>query len=252
MQGLLVVVVILITVGVDTSEERSLDYLTNKTLKDCAQLPEPILSDILGPAFNSRYMSIDKPPVLDDEAVDGSDGASGKRGISRGLYPSFYVEEDHVEEVGHVPAWDVNHARDTANPVMKPPRSKRQLFNSLLNDMSHESRSARSHRGRGVQKNQLNARPWECEGKIRWLDLGAEYFPRYLRTVECAKTRCWYGHYQCVPRSFTVKILRRRTGECVPSGQLRNIGVEGLPGELRELWVWEERAVNFCCDCAAQ
>ncbi|XP_055523375.1 protein trunk [Wyeomyia smithii] len=248
----LLMALVLIAFGVDTSEERSMEYLANRAAaKGCVQLPEPILSDILGPAFNSRYMSIEKPPVMEDEPING-EGGNGKRGITRGLYPSFYVDEDHLEEVGNDPAWAVNHAKDTANPVLKAPRGKRDAFISLLNDMSHESRSGRSYRGRGQIKNQFSSRPWECEGKIRWLDLGVEYFPRYLRTVECAKSRCWYGHYQCVPRSFTVKILRRRTGECVSSGQLKNIGVEGLPGELRELWVWEERAVNFCCDCAAQ
>ncbi|XP_038104002.1 protein trunk [Culex quinquefasciatus] len=242
----IVVLVVLLFTFAPLSEERVMSQLK----KSCTELPAPVLSDILGPAFNSRYMSIDKPPVLDEEAIRGE--GTGKRGGPRGLYPSFYVEEDHLMELGDDPAWAVHHVSDTANPVLKPPRLKRRetAFNALLNDMSHESRSSRAYRGRGQAAS--NARPWECEGKIRWIDLGLEYFPRFLRTVECAKTRCWYGHYHCRPRSFTVKILRRRSGECVPGGADQpNVGSEGLPGELRELWVWEERAVNFCCDCTA-
>ncbi|XP_055617006.1 protein trunk-like [Toxorhynchites rutilus septentrionalis] len=221
----------------------ALSYLRNRA-KKCATLPDPVLSDILGPAFNSRYMSIDRPPVMEDEPIHGN--GDGKRGVTNGLYPSFYVDENHAVELGNNPAWAVNHAVETDNPVLRKPRS---AYNALLNDMGKESGSSRPIRGRG--QNKPIAKPWECEGKIRWIDLGHEYFPRYLRTVECVKKSCWYGHYHCVPRSFTVKVLRRRTGECVPAEQLKNIGVDGLPGELRELWVWEERAVNFCCDCAA-
>ncbi|XP_055618134.1 protein trunk-like [Toxorhynchites rutilus septentrionalis] len=243
MLSLPIVACLLIIIGPEPSTERTLSYLRNKP-KQCAPLPDPVLSDILGPAFNSRYMSIERPPVMEDEPIHGE--GDGKRGVSKGLYPSFYVEEDHLVELGNNPAWAVNHTRETDNPVLRKPRS---AYNALLNDMGRESGSSRPIRGRGQKK--PISKPWECEGKIRWIDLGYEYYPQYLRTVECVKKSCWYGHYHCVPRSFTIKILRRRTGECVPAGQLQNIGVDGLPEELRELWVWEEHAVNFCCDCAA-
>lgn len=244
MQVVLLLVLMLITLQNGISNERTLNYMTNRQPKKCVQLPPPILSNILGPAFNSRYMSIDKPPVMQDESVNGE--TDGKRGAISGLYPSFYVDKDHLVELGNNPAWVVDHAKDTANPVLKAPLNKREAFDSLLYEMGKEGRLARSFR-RGQTDG--STRPWECDAKIRWVDLGIEYYPRFLRTVECAKSRCWYGHYHCTPRSFTVKMLRRRTGQCVPVDQLHKIGVEGLPGELSELWVWEERAVNFCCDC---
>ncbi|XP_053698612.1 protein trunk [Sabethes cyaneus] len=256
MPSLLLVAILLITVKVKTAEPRSMDYHTKKApKKDCVELPEPILSDILGPAYNSRYMSIDKPPVMEDEPISG-EGGNAKRGLSKPLYPSFYVNENHLAEIGTDPAWEVKHAKDTTNLLLETTqtsRSKRDtMFHKFLQDRSYDRQSRLTHLGRGmIQEPKLGSKPWECEGKIRWLDLGAEYFPRYLRTVECAKSRCYYGQYQCLPRSFTVKILRRRTGECVPRGHLKNVGVDGLPGELRELWIWEERAVNFCCDCAS-
>ncbi|XP_055587448.1 protein trunk [Uranotaenia lowii] len=249
MQGILLL--FCTTIGVALSpNEHPMDYLKNQR-PSCAKLTDPILSDILGPAFNSRYMSIEKPPIMEDEPI-GGDG-SGKRGVGNGLYPSFYVEEDHTVELGDDPAWAVDHAKDTKNPVLLA-KTKRQVFDGLLNDMSHESRSSRSSKGRGQGQTtgSGSSRPWHCEGKIRWIDLGYDYFPRFLRTVDCLKTRCWYGHYRCIARSFTVKMLRRRNGECVPGGELTDVGVQGIPVELRELWVWEERAVNFCCDCAME
>ncbi|XP_062540094.1 protein trunk-like [Armigeres subalbatus] len=246
MHPILLVVLMLIILQNGISNERILNYLTNRQPKNCVQLPTPILSNILGPAFNSRYMSIDKPPVMDDESTHGD--KDGKRGATHGLYPSFYVDGDYVEELGNSPAWAVDHAKDTANRVLKAPLKKRDAFDQLLKELRLESRASRSTR-RGPNGDG-SSRPWECDARIRWIDLGAEYYPRFLRTVECAKTRCWYGHYQCTPRSFTVKLLRKRTGQCVPVDPLHNIGIEGLPGELSELWIWEERAVNFCCDCS--
>lgn len=223
------------------SSEPILSYLTNRRPKNCAELSPPILSSILGPAFNSRYMSIDKPPVMDDEPAHGE--PDGKRYATNGLFPEFYVDDDYTEELGNKPAWLVDHVKLTNNHVLRAPLSKRDANGSKL-----ANRSTRNAR-RG-QKSSGSSRPWNCEAKIRWMDLGDEYYPRFLRTVECAKTSCWYGHYQCTPRSFTIKILRKRTGECVPIDETHKIGIEGLPAELSELWVWEERAVNFCCDCA--
>ncbi|EAT40690.1 AAEL007584-PA [Aedes aegypti] len=225
---------------------RALNYLNNRQPKECVQLPAPVLSNILGPAYNSRYMSIDKPPVMDEVPAHGE--MDGKRRAGIGLFPTFYVEDDFSEELGNSPAWAVDHVQDTANQVLKAPFNKREAFDSILHEMDTKTRSARNAR-RG-QNGDGTSRPWECDAKIRWIDLGDEYYPRFLRTVECAKTRCWYGHYQCTPRSFTVKMLRKRTGQCVPADQLHKVGVDGLPGELSELWVWEERAVNFCCDCS--
>lgn len=231
-------------------KDRPLHYLPKPAPANCSQLSEPVLSNILGPAFNSRYMSIDKPPLL-----EGDGGV--KRDSPRGLYPSFYVEENHAVELGDGPAWDVNHVLDTANPVMTP-RTKRESFDELLEALSQESHSSRRNRARypsDHRSSSTSSRPWECEAKIRWIDLGQEYYPRWLRNIECTRSRCWYGHYQCVPRSFTVKILRKRSGECVPSGPAAAAarpagGNDRLPdGLLRELWVWEEHAVNFCCDC---
>lgn len=82
---------------------------------------------------------------------------------------------------------------------------------------------------------------WSCESRIRWQDLGPDFFPRYLRSVECTQTQCYYGHYDCRPRFFTVRLLRRRKGECA-----------ALQDASVDLWVWEERAVAMCCDCVSR
>lgn len=100
------------------------------------------------------------------------------------------------------------------------------------------------HNDGGIMK------PWVCPSNLLWLDLGRDYYPRYIRTIECLSKSCWYGYYECKPRSFTVRLLRRRQGQCaIKSNERRRIGNSGLDLSMRELWVWEERAINFCCDC---
>ncbi|XP_050070752.1 protein trunk [Anopheles maculipalpis] len=246
-------------------EDDGYSFLSKKPSAEnaCEQLPPPVLTEILGPAFNPRYMSIEEPPVAEN-GVDQSNPA-GKRDAEP--FPPFYVDDKYSLELSHKPAWEVKHVSESIphGELVGQVRTRRDLFNDILDKLepattsaastedTTQQRTARSFGGKGRSRTTGSGgtpRPWECEAKIRWIDLGPEYFPRFLRTVECTRQNCWYGHYSCQPRSFTVKILRRRTGECVQSDRLRRIGVDGLPGELRELWVWEERAVNFCCDCA--
>lgn len=91
---------------------------------------------------------------------------------------------------------------------------------------------------------------WHCESPLRWLDLGPDYFPRFLRSADCGHPTCTGAGFVCRPRSFSVKVLRRREGVCAPAGDLPlEESTVGLPNDLRDLWVWELRAVNFCCVC---
>lgn len=181
----------------------------------CTELPQEILERILGPAFNARYMSFTEPIESGTRYED-----STKRDTIS--VPPFYVDDDYIHELGEEPAWSY--------------ASHRHL---MMMDQSHRMR-----------RNVKNRRQWECESKIAWTDLGPDYFPRYVRNVECTSKRCWYGMYKCTPRSFTVKVLKRRRGKCVESLPGTKVGETGLHSDLKELWVWEERAVNFCCDCA--
>lgn len=168
---------------------------------DCEPLSESMLNDILGSAFNPRYMKLEEP-VFEDVFA----GANGKRATSS-ADPDFYVDDELSVELSDEPAWAVKFSQ---------PRIRRQA------------------RPMAVRKD-----PWHCEMKIKWVDLGRDYYPRYLRTVECTRQNCWYGKYTCKPKSFSIKILKRRKGVCAP--------LNSEP--LKEVWVWEERAVNFCCDC---
>lgn len=184
-----------------------------------------------------RYMSIEQPK-LEDEVE--SKNVGGKRGTDE--FKPFYVDDTYAMELSDKPAWEVTHLTDLE-------KANSQTISEENSNQTRVQRSNSRRRTDEASQQQQGKRPWECEAKIKWLDLGYDYYPRYLRTVECTRHACFYGHFTCKPRSFTVKILRRRRGECVQTKN--NIGIDGLHGDLKELWIWEERAVNFCCDCSA-
>ncbi|KAL3277448.1 hypothetical protein HHI36_012796 [Cryptolaemus montrouzieri] len=183
--------------------------------KECSEIPETMLEEILGASFNPRYMSISEP-------VATSNTKSGSKRTPVGDV-DFFVDESHFEQLADEPAWEIRNHVKISQVVSSSRRVKRQT-------------------------NYLQE--WHCESEIIWKDLGPDYFPRYLRTVECTSQKCWFNTYKCKPRSFTVKILRRKKNRCVFSEPGKRIGLSGLPKDLRQLWVWEEHAVNFCCDCS--
>ena len=173
-----------------------------------------MLEDILGAAFNPRYMSVEEP-------VKTESASSGKRGVSFG--EEFYVNDNFLEQIDSEPAWNVNNHVTLAKKRYGLHRRKRS------SDYLQQ---------------------WQCSSKIEWIDLGPDYFPRYLRSVVCLSENCWFGLYSCRPKSFTVKLLRRKKGFCANDSKNGNqVGLSGLPKDLKELWVWEEKALNFCCDC---
>lgn len=71
-------------------------YFTSTILQVvCEQVPDYFLEEILGPAFNARYMSISEPYV--------EISLPGKKRESSNL--DFYVEDNFFEDMEHQPAW---------------------------------------------------------------------------------------------------------------------------------------------------
>lgn len=185
------------------------------------------------------------PPMVQEETEFSN--AAGKRDAKD--FKPFYVDDTYAMDLSDKPAWEVMHLSE-----FEKAENLKHLSEGSERVESNSTRVQRSNNRRKSedmsQQQQQSKRPWDCEAKIKWLDLGYDYYPRYLRTVECTHSACYYGQYACTPRSFTVKILRRRRGECVETHN--NVGINGLHGDLKELWIWEERAVNFCCECSGR
>lgn len=181
----------------------------------CKEMPPEVLAKILGDAYNPRYMSIEFPA---EEEV-----SKGMRRQAGSGPPSFYAEEDLFD-----------HLREVNDTVL--------------------SRRRRANMGRpGFEVNNKGLHPWQCEKNVRWIDLGKNYFPQYIRTVECAKQDCWYGMFTCKPRSFTIKVLNRQSS-CSQAEFLNKFtdkyAKSSYLDEYGEVWQWREVTVTFCCECA--
>ncbi len=129
-----------------------------------------------------------------------------------------------------------------------------------------------------VKRTKENNDLWTCKYELRWTDLGQDHYPRYLREAVCLRKKCWFGQFECRPKAFTVKVLKRWSDSCEISNEqylsfvaskssgsydLSNDHLKHdhgdlavdyvdpeVPPELQEKWVWEEIGVNFCCECA--
>lgn len=250
----------------------------------CDELPETILAELLGEAYNSRYMSVNRPTTEDEVRSDYPNDQNlytlSKRKVEN--LPSFYVEEKHAIELSAKPAWDIRgHIEDFESQLSKKRRRKRAI--SVVNDHlklepenapametkqsndttandddSLQIRSKRAYGRSGAMYSgsqyksdyTKSSNPWKCDASIKWVDLGPDYFPRFLRSVQCTRHKCWYSFFECKPKSFAVKVLHRRKGMCADASNLRKISSFEFHGEFGEVWKWKEVAVNFCCDCA--
>lgn len=204
---------------------------------ECESLPKMILTQILGSAFNPRYMSLESPVYK--KTVDAAViTAVGKRASED--EPEFYVDKEFSKIISDKPAWESNVYLDLNSEQKRIKRQLKQKYymGSRTNNMQATS-----------SVDDQDRRPWFCDSKIKWIDLGDDYYPRWIRTVECVKQNCWYGKYTCAPRSFTIKLLRRQSNKCIHSKKLLKMGLSS--NKSQEIWIWEERAISFCCDCVS-
>ncbi|KAL1427816.1 hypothetical protein MTO96_003154 [Rhipicephalus appendiculatus] len=226
--------------------------------------PVEELRERLGPAFNARYMSIDKPPKDEDpvriyarhtESVLQSDGPyTDSAKLDPPAHPSFRVDPDFVQDVvsdGHTSAYDGarmnlkavfdGKASGKSKKLRKSSSSlRKELPWTRLRERDGTSAAATTQQGsqhenvHRQRRHDDNKKPWGCESRMEWLDLGEDRFPRYLRTVRCKGESCWFTHFQCKGRAFTVNVLRRVTAQPACEGGTR-LGRELAPRPSREV-----------------
>lgn len=267
--GLYLMVVFIFRVLCVSNSINKTESSTRRNIQ-CDELPSMLLADLLGEAYNARYMSINWP-ISSEEVISANTRNDQESHNRKGTnyqkrrtdeQPSFYVDEFFADEISDKPAWDVRHK---INIESKKKRRRRRAVRTIsrvstqqegTQQSSDEDEGASGRQRRAVGRPSHNDNfnktylPWKCDSYLRWIDLGPDYFPRYLRTVECVKHFCWYKAFVCKAKSFAVKILKRKRGLCADTSNLKKISAYDFRGDLGEVWQWEEVAVNFCCDCA--
>lgn len=206
------------------------------SMHKCNELSERVLSQILGAAYNPRYMSVSEPEL--NVAFNF---------YKRDTEISFYVDEKYYNERKNFPAWDYNHIKGESYSNSDSLNTRQDHNNT--NGSERFVRSHLNHKIEKIEHPDPELPPWHCNYSLKWIDLGTDYYPRYIRSVECVKKACWYDQYSCQPKTFTINVLKRKKGQCVTVNKDSKIFTEEI--EDADLWVWEEKAVNFCCDCVS-
>ncbi|XP_013783375.1 protein trunk-like, partial [Limulus polyphemus] len=229
--------------------KRSSDVNFVVSKKDCVSVTPRALHRLLGPAFNSRYMSVEKPSNFFRENQRVKSTGQGLKTLPSDQ--GHTVEESEPFSVG---AGFVRSVPSNFNFYLSNNNTVWPMEENISMYISSEKRSPHLKRNpRGTGGTVSTGSPWGCPSEIRWFDLGEDHFPRYLRSVACTNERCWFGHFYCRPKAFTVKILRRKKNCVKQNGDSAHKesldGDQELPPELQEQWEFEERAVTFCCEC---
>lgn len=208
---LLVFVLQIVNSAVVNKKEISCDGNLLEDYKNCEELSTATLMKILGKTYNRRYMSITRPK---------DKFKYGKRNLLD-ISEQFYLPPDYVRE-------------------LFPEEEDQQQQKREIEDFNNQTSTKRSLSLKSQEEK--NTQPWSCNVTPQWIDLGEDYFPRYIQIAECGSEKCWYGQYYCVQNSFTVFLLRKST-EC-KSSKISKKNARNSPP-----WVWVERALPFMCDC---
>lgn len=233
------------TMSVETTNR---NYKRSGIAPICEELPLNVLKILHGPAFDARYMSIEDPIEREDISLESMDKVDLKRNTESGL--SFYITDDHSIDtvLSEQAAWNIQwDSFQNQLTQIGEIRRKRSITPSDVDPMQLNEQQIEPL-NRDKRENNKLREPWRCEKTLTWVNLGSDYHPSHLRTVECTKPKCWYGQYNCKPKQFVVKILKRHKGQCEDAIGLRKYG---LSGKNMEVWRWVEKSVNFCCDCVS-
>jgi len=115
---------------------------------------------------------------------------------------------------------------------------------SPLRDQDHVTRRNITKRSSTININQItDPTPWTCQTSTTWEDLGQGFFPRHVRAVTCSNDKCWFGHFQCRPKLYKIKVLKKKMGVC-----LKVSTSSGSP-RWQDFWEEDEKDIPVDCEC---
>lgn len=196
----------------------------------CAESTAEALLSRLGSAFNVRYMSVERPVYITKRPLKKETGyQQDQHTISQTKELDFYVDSDFVRELE-----ESSYYRQRLTSKSPTERFLKRIRRSAKSKKKKSSRRMPSQ----------SDLPWKCPTQLVWRNLGTNHFPQFLRSVRCLSKHCWFSHFRCLPKAFTIKVLKRKSDECVPVPSS-----ETKESRYEQHWVFEERAVTFCCEC---
>lgn len=77
----------------------------------------------------------------------------------------------------------------------------------------------------------------------QWKKMEDGMFPSYLQTGKCRQEKCMEGLYECTPKRYAVKILKRIPNVCYP------LPVLGRNSSFEDAWTFVNYNVVVGCEC---
>lgn len=241
---------------------------------DCEPTSDEELKSLLGSSYNARYMSLSRPIMQSSNPNDFSpklldDRLSIDYKNSKGVVmPSTLntdVETNIKRQATEVTDQENRRLRrsdkfweSTVTNLNSPTKTKNEKFGSKEQLLFKRFKRQVLHPLKAKSGNKRNPKnspphlPWNCKQETRWVDLGADHFPRYLRSVKCSSERCFYGHYFCRPKTSPIRVLRRLAEKCQLFHPKTASNKTHFPQKpiFKEPWAFEQVDVSFFCECA--
>lgn len=204
---------------------------------NCQKVPLFMLKRIQVPAYDSSYMRVDSPYDAEPSETEYYGGTKVRRKVAQ-KPEVFEMQDSNFQVLSDEPAWNVDFSS-----IQESKQRRRRDLRPIEPDATDPKFSGANDEN---SRKQLGA-PWECETHQRWIELSSDYYPRYLRSIQCRKSRCWYGDYQCGAKKYSVHILQRHSVACVDATNLKR---GGFGSERAEMWRWVKVDINFFCECS--
>lgn len=215
---------------------------------------QPLPNDVLWKRINPSGRTVDKD---NDQFIPRS-----PRSISDGSQTSRSRSRSRE--------WNIESSSPTSKPARNSRRfRKKDLYVALLGQQypgelspddyrpvrqgvaeGEEDAVASSRRKRKLPKNQPTQRPnqigspWHCRLEKKWKKMGDGVFPRQVQTGRCVAKTCMMAMYECRPRKYAIRVLRRLDGHCNP------LPLFGSNTTYEEVWVMDHYKVTVACECS--
>jgi hypothetical protein len=124
---------------------------------------------------------------------------------------------------------------------------KRTQDSSLATSRLYLHSTQTNRTGHGHSDTYPRPSDWQCRSENRWLNLGENYYPRFLKHVLCTSRFCYNDFYTCFPQYYPLTVLRKLQENEIPT---RNETVlSALPPPLRHTYSFEVIEVSVGCVC---
>jgi hypothetical protein len=142
----------------------------------------------------------------------------------------------------------------SAPKVDRTTRSPLEVETAALNDDDEDAMAA-----------VFRQTSWQCQAEPYWRRMPTGTFPPYVQTARCRQSRCMLGLYECVPKRYGIKVLRRVDDRCLPVPLVASVSantttrggngdripsVSAAGGLFEQAWTFVETNVVVGCECA--